>query len=444
MTETDRSPSAPPSSPQAAPQRPARSRAAALEQIRRREHDAMRLALDAFDCGLALIDLTHRRLQWCSPAFSTHCCVQADDALAALEPRLPGVTGALVKLVRGADARLAWPAALAGGLQAQATLVRPGLAAVRLLPADDDATRHHDAASHHQAIAAPAPARQPPATRAEDEQAEAARRHLEDREKLLFTSRALSVGEMASTLAHELNQPIGTVANVLRGLRMRLQRPVVAGDDLLAGLQLALDQALFASRIIARIREYTQARGPRLQRLELGTVLRESLALLDWEVRRDGIEVQLDLVPQPCPVQGDEVMLQQLFVNLMRNAIEAMRDNPPDAAGRVQRRLLLRLRIERGGREAVLRLRDDGCGLPADDAAQLFVPFQSSKPNGMGIGLNICRSFAELHQGRLWFSRNESPDGAPERGCSFHVALPLLAPAAAPGAPSSPPPRSTT
>ncbi|MCR5867128.1 sensor histidine kinase [Aquincola sp. J276] len=436
MTEADRS-------PVRAAQRPARSRAAALEQIRRREHDSMRLALDAFDCGLALVDLTHRRLQWCSPAFSTHCCVQADDALAALEPRLPGVTAALVRLVRGAQARLAWPAALAGGLQAQATLVRPGLAALRLMAPEEPGA---PAAGAGEAVQAPVAAPTHRATpSAEDEQAEAARRHLEDRERLLFTSRALSVGEMASTLAHELNQPIGTVANVLRGLRMRLQRPAPAdGGDLLAGLQLALDQALFASRIIARIREYTQARGPRLQRLELGTVLRESLSLLDWEVRRDGIDVQLDLVPQPCPVQGDEVMLQQLFVNLMRNAIEAMRDNPPDAAGRVQRRLLLRLRIERGGREAVLRLRDNGCGLPSDDAAQLFVPFQSSKPNGMGIGLNICRSFAELHQGRLWFSRNESPDGAPERGCSFHVALPLLAPAAAGDPPSLLSPWSTT
>ena len=409
--------------------------ATALDDARRREQEAMRLALDAFDCGLALVDLTHRRLPWCSPAFSSHCCVQAEAPLAALEPRLPGLTDLLVRLVRGSALRLDLPAeTLAEGMQAQATLVRPGLAAVRLLwsgdaaPADPAPTPPHDSL--------PAASAAVPST---DDQAEAARRHLEDREKLLFTSRTLSVGEMASTLAHELNQPIGTVANVLRGLRMRLERPAATSrtDDLLAGVQLAMDQALFASRIIARIREYTQARGPRLQRLELGQVVRESLALLDWEVRRDGIEVQLEPAPRPCPVQGDEVMLQQIFVNLMRNAIEAMRDNPADAQGRVRRRLSLRLSVERSGREAVLRLRDNGCGLPSDDDAQLFVPFQSSKPNGMGIGLNICRSFAELHQGRLWFSRNEGPDGQPERGCSFHLALPLL-PADAPTTPGRP------
>ena len=410
--------------------------ATALDDARRREQEAMRLALDAFDCGLALVDLTHRRLPWCSPAFSSHCCVQAEAPLAALEPRLPGLTALLVRLVRGSALRLDLPAdRLADGLYAQATLVRPGLAAVRLLWTRDEAAASAEATPVDTAPAVAAPAEPAPLPRsAADEQAEAARRHLEDREKLLFTSRTLSVGEMASTLAHELNQPIGTVANVLRGLRMRLERPAARSEELLTGVQLALDQALFASRIIARIREYTQARGPRLQRLELGQVVRESLALLDWEVRRDGIEVQLELAPRPCPVQGDEVMLQQIFVNLMRNAIEAMRDNPPDAHGRVPRRLALRLSVERSGREAVLRLRDNGCGLPSDDAAQLFVPFQSSKPNGMGIGLNICRSFAELHQGRLWFSRNEGPDGQPERGCSFHLALPLL-PAEAPHTP---------
>jgi two-component system, LuxR family, sensor kinase FixL len=390
--------------------------------------DGAALALDAFDRGSALIDLTHQCLRWCSPGFEAHCCATTESPLADVEQRLPGLHAAMHALAVAHGDGQRWdgtpakpsrrqaPASLdlrsgpnskvvqwrtqPGGLDVQATIVRPGLAALRLM---DDAG-------------------------ADEERERAARRHLEDREKLLFTSRALSVGEMASTLAHELNQPIGTVANVLRGIRMRIERQSVADDKatLMQGVQLALDQSLFASRIIARIREYTHSRQPRRDALDLVLVLRESLALLDWELQRDGVATELHLVDGPCPVIGDEVMLQQLFVNLLRNALEAMRDNPPGDDGQPTRRLALRLAIERGGREAVLSLRDNGCGLPEDAKQRLFVPFQSTKPNGMGIGLNICRSFVELHQGRLWFSANERDTaGGDPRGCTFHVALPV-------------------
>ena len=411
--------------------RPRAAERSRLSAARTHFHDALddapTLALEAFDQGAALIDLTNRRLAWCSAGFAARCCVEVDDEFDTLELRLPGFTEVVSHLAQppaflvSSDAtaqapRTGWQFADGNGpCRLEATLVRPGLAALRLR--GDLAT---------DASASPAPA----ATR---EQQRAARRHLEDRERLLFTSRSLAVGEMASTLAHELNQPIGTVANVLRGLRNRLERQG-PNEELLGGVQLALEQALFAARIIARIREYTHSRQPRREPLDLGQVVRESVGLLDWELQRDGVQIGLDLAPEPCRVNGDEVMLQQLFVNLLRNALEAMRDNPADAQGRASRRLALRLAAERG--MAVLSLRDNGCGLPQDAQAQLFVPFQSTKPNGMGIGLNICRSFVELHQGRLWFTPNDAgrdntgakPDAGPgaERGCTFHVALPLL------------------
>ena len=377
-------------------------------------HECASLAVDAFDSGSAIVDLTHRLLRWCSPGFSAHCCVQAQDSIESLESRLPGVQAALLQVsgIRGDGRRAVHWRSQFDGTSVQAAIVAPGLAALRLLGDDDEA----------------------------QERERAARRHLEDRERLLFTSRTLSVGEMASTLSHELNQPIGTIANVLRGLRMRLGRQP-AGDEsaaMVQGVQLALDQSLFAARIITRIREYTHSRQPRRDALDFAQVLRESMALLDWELQRDEVAVACELPASPCPIVGDEVMLQQLFVNLLRNAIEAMRDNPPGDGGHPDRRLSLRLTTERGGREAVLALRDNGCGLPKDEQSRLFVPFQSTKPNGMGIGLNICRSFVELHQGRLWFSANDAPDGsATARGCTFHVALPVAS-AALPQAATAP------
>jgi two-component system sensor histidine kinase DctS len=117
-------------------------------------------------------------------------------------------------------------------------------------------------------------------------------------------------------------------------------------------------------------------------------------------------------------VRGDEVMLQQVIVNLMRNALDALRTDPPEDP-----RLVLRLLAR--GQEVEVQVCDNGCGLGDAAEQQLFVPFASTKPSGMGIGLSVCRSFIELHQGRLWFSRNA------DRGVTFHIGLPV--PAAAKG-----------
>lgn len=263
----------------------------------------------------------------------------------------------------------------------------------------------------------------------------AVQRHLEDRERLLFMSRNVSVGEMASTLAHEINQPVGTVANVLRGALARLEHWPPAGganrdeqarfsEQLAQGLRLALDQALFAGRIIGRIREYTHSRQPRRERVPLYALLRQSVALLDWEFARDAVDASLVLAAPPPPhdevwVMGDAVMLQQVLVNLLRNALDALREGTAPA-----RRIAIGTRLaERPNApgEVEVTIADNGVGLSSEAEKNLFVPFQSSKPTGMGIGLNICRSFIELHQGRLWFTRNKPGEG----GCTFHIALPL-------------------
>lgn len=246
-------------------------------------------------------------------------------------------------------------------------------------------------------------------------------RQLDDRESLLFTSRSVSVGEMGSTLAHELNQPIGAAANLLRGLRVRLARRATheGAQEELGAVERAIEQVMFAARVIARIREFTHSRAPRQQAVDLGALMRASASLLDWDLQRVGIALVLDLPADPLWVLGDEVMLQQVFVNLLRNAIDALREQPP-AAPQVS------LTLQGVDGQALARISDNGIGLPADAASRLFVPFASTKPTGMGIGLSICRSFVELHQGRLWFS-------APaERGCSVHLSLPLHTPTPSP------------
>ena len=369
---------------------------------------------EAFDEAMALLPADAAApLAWCSPAFAARLALAegALPSLAELCARLAGLADGLAALAgtgaRGAPAPGGWdgevrlaqgrgrpPAALHASLRRlpDGAGVPGGALALRLRPEPE-----HDLAT---------------------------RRHLEDRERLLFTSRSVAVGEMATTLAHELNQPLGAVTNVLRGLKARLDAVIAnpqpaALPPLAQGVQLALDQVQYAARIIGRIRDYTQSRQPRRERVDLHALLHNSLTLLDWDMDRHGVQLRVELAPDAdgehgAAVAGDGVMLQQVMVNLLRNAIDAMAATP---AG--QRRLAISSRVDEGAGQIEIAIADTGCGIGDDGAAQLFMPFYSTKPTGMGIGLNICRSLIELHQGRLWFTPNAG------RGCTFHVALPL-------------------
>jgi signal transduction histidine kinase len=244
-------------------------------------------------------------------------------------------------------------------------------------------------------------------------------RQLDDREGLLFTSRSLTVSEMGSVLAHELNQPIGATVNLLRGLKLRLARRHPDDTDELAALDKAVQQVTYASQIIGRVREYTQSRQPKTEPLDLAALVHQSLALLDWDLQREAVRLELSLPEAPVPVQGDAVMLQQVLINLLRNALDALRLDRPDDP-------LIDIELRLDGARAELRVGDNGPGITPQTEARLFLPFSSTKPNGMGLGLSICRSLVEMHQGRLWFTRREAG------GCCFHFALPVMAAAAQP------------
>jgi two-component system sensor histidine kinase DctS len=341
-------------------------------------------ALAAFGDAVALIDRRAGRLRWTSAAWQA--LLPAHDShttLDALDAALPGVAAAVAAHAGDGTAQLA----LGDAQQFDGELAA--------LDADHLALRLSD----------------------RREQRRAMQRQLDDREQLLFTSRVISVGEMATTLAHELNQPIGATANLLRGLRSRLTRGGTRRLDAeeATALERALEQVMFAARIIARIREFTHSRQPRHAKVDLAALLRSSASLLDWDLQRSGARLALELPDGgPSVVRGDEVMLQQVVVNLMRNALDALRTDPPDDP-----RLVVRLLRRRD--ELEVQVCDNGCGLGDAAEQQLFVPFASTKPSGMGIGLSICRSFVELHQGRLWFSRNA------DRGVTFHIGLPAPA-----------------
>lgn len=238
-------------------------------------------------------------------------------------------------------------------------------------------------------------------------------RYLEDREKLLFTSRSITVSEMASTLAHELNQPIGTLNNLIVGIKSRLKKSKEQKLDVDRALDKSLEQIKYTSDIITRIRDYTQSRQPKLSTIQVNSLIRKCISLMDWEIKHADIEFSYFDNTENIVVFGDEVMLQQVIVNLIRNGIDA-------SIGSSSRRTKINILTTSSDDNIQISIKDNGKGMTQQEADNIFIPFASNKSSGMGIGLNICRSFIELHKGKLWLTQNS------DSGCTSHIMLPLM------------------
>lgn len=246
---------------------------------------------------------------------------------------------------------------------------------------------------------------------ADDKHIAQLRKYMADREQLFTTSRTISVSEMATSLAHEINQPVGTIANILKGVNARLKRIDPIPEQCVVAIDRALEQTNFASRIVARIRDFTTARQPKRVDCDVHTLLDESVRLLDWVLVQSKVKVTMVAPESDVRVNADATMLQQVFTNLIRNAVDAMRDSASDERE-------LHVKAFRSADDVQIEITDTGHGLT--DAAQdnLFIPFVTQKTQGMGVGLNICRSFVELHQGKLWLMPNDLG------GCTASVLLP--------------------
>jgi len=228
------------------------------------------------------------------------------------------------------------------------------------------------------------------------ERIEALDSHKHRQEKLLFTSRMMSVGEMAATLAHELNQPLATIVNYLNG-SLRLVGQAGGPAQVERALLAARTQAEHASAVIARVREFVRAREPRRDAQDVAAIADTVLELLRLEAERQQLRIDLALAGALPAVYADRVMVEQVLLNLVKNAIEAMREVPS-----AQRELRIEGRVNLDD-EVEVRVLDRGGGLSAAQSEQLFSPFFTTKSDGLGIGLAICRSIIEYHEGRLFF-----------------------------------------
>jgi two-component system sensor kinase FixL len=231
--------------------------------------------------------------------------------------------------------------------------------------------------------------------------------------ELIHMSRFTAMGEMASTLAHELNQPLTAVVSYLNGSRRLLDGSASVQTLMIRdAIDRAAEQALRAGQIIRRLRQFV-ARGESERDVEsVAKLIEEASALALVGVKETGVRVGFAVDPQATFVLVDKVQIHQVILNLMRNAIEAMQETT--------RRDLTISASRRGGNMAEISVKDTGPGIAKEVAQQLFQPFVTTKPQGMGVGLSISRSIIEAHGGHLWAEPN--PDG----GTVFRLTLRII------------------
>ena len=243
--------------------------------------------------------------------------------------------------------------------------------------------------------------------RAQDEQLQRNRR------ELAHVARLSMMGEMAASLAHELNQPLHAVNNYASGSLMRLLKTPHADQELVSALEQIVEEANRAAGIVRRVRAFVEKREPQLSAVLVNNLIEEVVLFSKAEMEQRHAKVVVALAKNLPLVLGDPVQIEQVIMNLVRNGLEAMDETPEENR-------LLSIKTFRHGDDMVqVDVADRGKGSGEADREKMFQPFFTTKPEGMGMGLAISRSIVQVHGGRLWVSTDQ------DQGCTFHFTLPV-------------------
>ncbi len=232
--------------------------------------------------------------------------------------------------------------------------------------------------------------------------------------QLAHVTRLTSLGEMAASIAHEVNQPLTAITSSGEACRRWLERPEPDLDEALDCLDRIVANGCRASEVISGIRALSRKCDPLRQPERLDDIVRETLNLVQQQLTHHKVRAKLDLAATDGQVSADRVQLQQVIINLIINACHAMDGVKVHAR-------ILHIRTWTEDDEALLEVTDHGTGIAPEVLPSLFNAFFTTKENGLGMGLSICRSIIDFHDGRLWATSET------DQGTSFRFALPLLA-----------------
>jgi two-component system sensor kinase FixL len=243
------------------------------------------------------------------------------------------------------------------------------------------------------------------------ERKEAQARNDAAQSQLAHIARVTTMGELAAAIAHDVKQPLAAVVTNANACIRWLARSTPDLEEARAAALRIAAEGKRASDVLDRIRTFMKKGTPALVPVNLNDLIRQTLDLVGSQISRHNISLRLDLATDPPEIQGDTIQLQQVLLNLILNAIEA-------TAGGLGNREIVLLTETLPPAEASVAVRDSGLGIDTDDLDQLFKPFYTTKPTGMGMGLSISRNIIESHGGRLWATRNHGP------GATFRFSVP--------------------
>jgi hypothetical protein len=244
-------------------------------------------------------------------------------------------------------------------------------------------------------------------------------------EKAQVTSRLVTMGEMASSVAHELNQPLTAITNYCNGMVSRVRNDQISKDDLIAALEKTARQAQRAGQIIHRIRAFVKRSEPQRQPAQAREIVEDAVELAGIELRRRNVALSTYVAQRLPTLMVDPILIEQVVLNLVKNAAEAIDNaNLPPKRRNIELRVVPRHTPEEGG-VIEFTVTDTGPGLKDEVISRMYEAFFSTKTDGLGIGLSLCRSIIESHRGRIKAQNLYNGNGDSVVGCRFSFTLPV-------------------